>query len=61
MNTQNNNPFNEQFTAQPEHNEQTPAQSVEKKPFVEPTVSVPVDVLEATTFFQTPTIETSTV
>lgn len=24
-----------------------------KKPFVEPTVSVPVDVLDATTFFQT--------
>lgn len=23
-----------------------------KKPFVEPTISVPVDVLEATTFFQ---------
>lgn len=24
----------------------------EKKPFVEPKISVPVDVLEATTFFQ---------
>ena len=24
----------------------------EKKPFVAPTISVPVDVLEATTFFQ---------
>jgi hypothetical protein len=24
-----------------------------KKPFVEPAISVPVDVLEATTFFQT--------
>ena len=26
--------------------------SEDKKPFVEPTISVPVDVLEATTFFQ---------
>jgi hypothetical protein len=26
-----------------------------KKPFVEPAISVPVDVLEATTFFQTAT------
>jgi hypothetical protein len=26
--------------------------SVNKKVFVEPTISVPVDVLEATTFFQ---------
>jgi len=26
-----------------------------KKPFVEPLISVPVDVLEATTFFQTAT------
>jgi hypothetical protein len=26
-----------------------------KKAFVEPTISVPVDVLEATTFFQTAT------
>ncbi len=61
MKTQNNNPFNEQFSAQPEHNEQAPTQPVEKRPFVEPLVSVPVDVLEATTFFQAPTIETSTV
>jgi hypothetical protein len=30
---------------------QTPETS-EKKPFVAPTISVPVDVLEATTFFQ---------
>ncbi|MGI8918737.1 MAG: hypothetical protein ACR2H6_09050 [Pyrinomonadaceae bacterium] len=31
-----------------------------KKPFVEPPVSVPADVLEATTFFQAPTIESAT-
>ncbi|HKR60700.1 MAG TPA: hypothetical protein VJS64_13350 [Pyrinomonadaceae bacterium] len=30
-----------------------------KKLFVEPTVSVPADVLEATTFFQAPTIESA--
>ena len=28
------------------------AESIEKKPFVAPRISVPVDVLEATTFFQ---------
>ena len=31
----------------------------EKKKFVEPTISVPVDVLEATTFFQAATSGTS--
>lgn len=30
----------------------TPAGSREKKPFVEPSISLPVDVLEATAFFQ---------
>lgn len=30
-----------------------------KKQFVEPTISVPTDVLEATTFFQAPTIESA--
>ena len=30
-----------------------------KKPFVEPTISVPVDVLEATTFFQVSTSGTT--
>ena len=32
-----------------------------KKLFVEPTVSSATDVLEATTFFQAPTIESSTI
>ena len=32
----------------------------DKKLFIEPLVSVPTDVLEATTFFQQPTIESST-
>ena len=31
-----------------------------KSPFVEPTVSAPEDVLEATTFFQGPTVDTTT-
>ena len=30
----------------------TPEHSSARKPFVEPTVSVPLDVLEATAFFQ---------
>ena len=32
-----------------------------KTPFIEPTVSTPEDVLEATTFFQGPTVDTTTV
>jgi len=32
-----------------------------RTPFVEPTVSTPEDVLEATTFFQGPTVDTTTV
>jgi hypothetical protein len=32
-----------------------------KKPFVEPAVSVPSDVLEATSMFQAPTVQTSVV
>jgi hypothetical protein len=37
------------------------AQPAVKEAFVEPTVSVPTDVLDATAFFQQPTIEGSTV
>ncbi len=58
MNNQKSNSVSEQVG---ERNEQTEAQQIEKKPFVEPAVSVPIDVLEATTFFQAPTIEASTV
>ncbi|MGI9104952.1 MAG: hypothetical protein ACR2G4_01740 [Pyrinomonadaceae bacterium] len=58
MNTKNNNSINEQLE-QIECNESALSQPVlEKKPFVEPTVSVPVDVLEATAFFQGPTVDT---
>jgi hypothetical protein len=61
LNTQNNQTINEQLAEQGERNEQTRGPVGEKKPFVEPAVSVPVDVLEATTFFQTPTIEGASV
>jgi hypothetical protein len=37
------------------HKENTGECGKGKKTFVEPTISVPVDVLEATTFFQTAT------
>lgn len=33
----------------------------DKRPFVEPSVSVPADVLEATALFQAPTVQTSIV
>ena len=57
MNSQRNNPVCEQTAEQSEQldNLTTPAQK--KKPFVEPVVSAPVDVLEATSYFlQAPTI-----
>ncbi len=58
MNTKNNNPVNEQLK-QVEHGDNALTQPAsDKKPFVEPTVSVPVDVLEATAFFQGPTVDT---
>jgi hypothetical protein len=38
-----------------------PSPAREKKPFVEPAVSVPADVLEATAMFQAPTVQTSVV
>jgi hypothetical protein len=45
------------MTAQKRHQHEgnpdpAPAASAEKKTFVEPVISQPVDVLEATTFFQ---------
>jgi hypothetical protein len=44
-----------------ELNEQAESQPNVKMPFVEPMVSTPEDVLDATTFFQAPTVDTSTV
>jgi len=58
LNTKNSNPVNEQLE-QVERGESAlnqPAQN--KKTFVEPVLSVPVDVLEATAFFQGPTVDT---
>ena len=58
MNTKNSNPIGEQ-SEQLEHIEFAPGQPAQnKKPFIEPVVSVPVDVLEATAFFQGPTVDT---
>lgn len=55
MNTKNSNPVNEQV----ERSESALSQPAPgKKPFVEPVISVPVDVLEATAFFQGPTADT---
>jgi hypothetical protein len=58
LNTKNTNPVSEQLK-QVEHGDSALTQPApDKKPFVEPTVSVPVDVLEATAFFQGPTVDT---
>ena len=56
MNKQESQLMNEQVNEQSEL-----MQSDSKLPFVEPTVSTPEDVLEATTFFQAPTVDTTTV
>jgi hypothetical protein len=40
-----------------EQNENAAAQPITRAPFVEPIVSTPEDVLEATTFFQAPTVD----
>ena len=58
MNKQNSQTVSEQLN---EHNEQTVSQPAGKMPFVEPIVSTPEDVLEATTFFQGPTVDTTSV
>ena len=56
MNKPNSHVASEQVTDQP-----VLKQADAKMPFVEPTVSTPEDVLEATTFFQGPTVDTTTV
>lgn len=40
-----------------EQNEQETSHPITRTPFVEPIVSTPEDVLEATTFFQAPTVD----
>ena len=47
--------INEELAAGNNQNSVTGGNSEKKKAFVEPTISVPVDVLEATTFFQSAT------
>jgi hypothetical protein len=62
LNNQPNNPVSEQPAEQNERRESAPASPREKKQFIEPVVSVPIDVLEATSFFQTQTtLDTSDV
>ncbi len=58
MNTKNSNPVSEQLEQMERGENAFPQPLQEKKPFVEPIVSVPVDVLEATAFFQGPTVDT---
>jgi hypothetical protein len=59
LKTTNSNPVNEQLEQMERSNEGALNQPApDKKPFVEPVVSVPVDVLEATAFFQGPTVDT---
>ena len=57
MNTKNNNQVSEQLEQIKEGQNALSQQPVqEKKTFVEPVISVPVDVLEATAFFQDPVV-----
>ena len=58
MNKQNTLPTSDQIDQKQPTEAAT--EQTSKKQFVEPTISVPADVLEATTFFQAPTIESAT-
>ena len=58
MNNLKNGPATEQLE-QIELSENAQVAPSEKKHFVEPAVSVPVDVLEATALFQSPTVDTT--
>ena len=49
----------DQVVEETRQSELTGNEPTSKKLFVEPTISVAVDVLETTTFFQAPTIEDS--
>ena len=60
MTKQQTNPTDQPSQQQYEPSEKA-ATAAEKKPFVEPSVSVPADVLEATALFQAPTVQTSVV
>lgn len=57
MNSQRNNPVCEQPVEQVEPHDSLTPPAQQKKRFVEPVVSAPVDVLEATSYFlQAPTV-----
>ena len=58
MDTKNSNPVSEQLEQLEQSEYALPQPVQEKKPFVEPEVSVPVDVLEATSYFQAATVVT---
>ena len=58
MNTKNSNSINEQLEQLGRDESALTQPAQDKKPFVEPVISVPVDVLEATAFFQGPTVDT---
>jgi hypothetical protein len=58
LNTKNSNTFNEQLEQVDRGESALARPAQDKKPFVEPVISVPVDVLEATAFFQGPTVDT---
>ncbi len=55
MSKQNEFVIPEQFVGQESDRVAQPAAESERKAFVEPEISQPVDVLEATTFFQSAT------
>lgn len=61
MNKHQNSPTDDQLTTQEERREIVVPPVRQKEQFIEPVVSVPVDVLESTSFFQSPTIDTSDV
>ena len=52
MNTKTENLIPVQFSRVEEEDAARPPELADKKKFVEPAVSFPIDVLEATTFFQ---------
>ena len=52
MNTKTENLIPVQFSRAEDEDAARPSERAEKKQFVEPSVSFPVDVLESTTFFQ---------
>jgi len=58
LSTKNSNSVNEQLEQVDSNQSALTQPTQDKKTFVEPIVSVPVDVLEATAFFQGPTVDT---